>query len=295
MLTARSQSLFQILLWQKANIIKFALLSVAVVIAEELTGEVAGVLPDVPVSVLGAAIGIYVGFRTNSAYDRWWEARKLWGQLTNSSRHLTAEIMAYLPGDQHEPLRRRLILSLIRYAHLLRCELRGTPLDADEDLKRLAADQSTSAPGTTVLLRQLLVELAGLAQSGQLDDRRLQSIDQTIAVFYDVQGGCERIKNTPFPPGYGFIAEILIRTYAVMLPLAIVDDLHWFAMPVAILVCLAFKLVSEVGRALEDPFTNVPSALPLHAMSMGIERNLRDALGEAALPVPQPDRAGVLK
>jgi putative membrane protein len=94
MLTARSQSLLQILLWQRVNVLKFALLSIAVVIAEEISGQVAGVLPDVPVSVLGAAIGIYVSFRTNSAYDRWWEGRKLWGQLTNSIRHLAAELLA---------------------------------------------------------------------------------------------------------------------------------------------------------------------------------------------------------
>jgi putative membrane protein len=120
-------------------------------------------------------------------------------------------------------------------------------------------------------------------------------MDRTIATLYDVQGGCERIKNTPCPAGYGFIAEILIRAYAVFLPLAIVDDLHWWAIPVSILVCLAFKLVSEVGRALEDPFTSTASALPMLAMSLGIERNLRDALGDPAPRGTKPDSQGVLR
>jgi len=295
MITARSQSLLQILLWQKVSIVKFALLSVAVVIAEEMTGEVAGVLPDVPVSVLGAAIGIYVSFRTNSAYDRWWEARKLWGQLTNSSRHITAELFAYLPGPELAALRRRLVLGVICYAHVLRCELRGSPLRDDPDLQRLSEEQGAAPGGTTVFLRELLIALTERARAGQLDERRLQSMDRTVAVFYDVQGGCERIKNTPFPPSYGFIAEILIRAYAVVLPMAIVHELHWFALPVAILVCLAFKLVSEVGRSLEDPFEDSATALPLLTMSRGIERNLRDALGEVSpAEVPRP-ADGVLK
>lgn len=298
MLTARSQSLLQILLWQKVNIVKFALLSIAVVVAEQVSGQVGGVLPDVPVSVLGAAIGIYVSFRTNAAYDRWWEGRKLWGQLTNSCRHLTAEVLAYLPGADQGATRRRLVQRLMVYVHVLRCELWGEARERDPDLKRLAKEHALpegDEGNTTSLLRTQLEELAALAQAGQLDARRLQSMDQTIAVLYDVQGGCERIKNTPFPPGYGFIAEILIRAYAVFLPLAIVDDLRWWAIPVSILVCLAFKLVSEVGRALEEPFTSASSALPLFAMSSSIERNLRDALGDPGHPVPCPDHKGVLK
>jgi putative membrane protein len=297
MLTSRSLSLLQILRWQQANIAKFAMLSVAVVIAEELTGQVAGVLPDVPVVVLGSAIGIYVSFRTNSAYDRWWEGRKLWGQLVNSCRHLTAQVMAYLGGDALVDERRRLVERTIYYAHVLRCELRMENPASDIDLRRLDKERGMDIPtqGTTALLRQQLSELASLGRAGQLTDFRLQSLDQTIAVLYDVHGGCERIKNTPFPPSYGFIAETLIRAYAVLLTLAIVDDLHWWAIPVSILVCLALKLVSEVGRSLEDPFTNQPSALPLQAISLTIERDLVAALGEPAHPPVRPDENGVLR
>src|SRR3954469_5317768 len=105
-------------------------LSIVVVMAEELTNEVAGLLPDAPVTVLGAAIGIYVSFRTNSAYDRWWEGRKLWGQLVNSSRHFTAEVLAYLPPDLNRQAR-LLVLNQVLYVHALRCELRGERIADD--------------------------------------------------------------------------------------------------------------------------------------------------------------------
>jgi len=310
MLTYEALSTLRLLRWQTKNIAIFMSLSIAVVVAEQLTGEVAGVLPDVPVTVLGSAIGIYVSFRTNSAYDRWWEGRKLWGQLVNSSRHLCAQLLAYLPGDSSHEVARELVRRHILYVHALRCELRGELVHEDEDVKRMAGECTSaidvSRPTlTTRILRGQLSRLASLtdksapaeadrARSVPLDPRRLQSLDVTLATLLDVQGGCERIRNTPLPPSYARISELLVRTYAVLLPLAIVDDLHWMAIPVSIVVCLAFKLISEVGRVLEDPFTRAWDALPLYALSRTIERNLRDAIGDTLPPPAEPDRRGVL-
>jgi ion channel-forming bestrophin family protein len=299
MQTQEALTTLRLLRWQLGNIVIFMSLSVLVVIGEELTGEVAGVLPDLPVTVLGAAIGIYVSFRTNSAYDRWWEGRKLWGQLVNSSRHFCAQILAYLALPGLLARRRVLILQQVLYVHALRCELRHEPVATDPDIKRVASEcevsvDTGSASLTTSLLRRQLQELAQLTDKSELDARRLQTLDQTLATLLDVQGGCERIRNTPLPPNYARIAELLIRTYAVLLPLAIVDDLHWLAIPVSIVICLAFKLISEVGRVLEDPFTKDWDALPLHALSRTIERNLRDAIGDAAPPATTPNELGVL-
>jgi ion channel-forming bestrophin family protein len=270
-------------------------LSVAVVTAEELTGEVGGLLPDVPVTVLGAAIGIYVSFRTNSAYERWWEGRKLWGQLVNTSRHLCAQLFAYLPDQAAST---RLTERHILYVHSLRCELRREPVRKDPDVQRLTngcPDEPLEPPAlTTRILRRQLRELAALHRAGALDARQLQSFDQSLATLLDVQGGCERIRNTPLPPSYGRIAELLIRTHAVVLPLAIVDDLHWLALPVSVVICMAFRLINEVGRTLENPFTRDRDALPLHAISLTIEQNLSDALGLPPPPKPQRDPRGVL-
>lgn len=299
MQTFDALSTWRLLRWQLRNIAIFTSLSVAVVVAERETGEVAGLLPDAPVTILGAAIGIYVSFRTNAAYDRWWEGRKLWGQLVNTSRHFTQQVLSYLPADQMRTQTRELILHQALYVHALRCELRGDSLHEDPDIQRLAAEAEVTVDPThptltTRLLRQQLRALAKLSNEGVLDNRRLQSLDQTFAVLLDVQGGCERIRNTPLPPSYARIAELLIRTHAVLLPLAIIDDLHWLAIPVSIVVCLAFKLISEVGRVLEDPFTKAWDALPLHSLSRNIERNLRDAIGDEPPPSLRPDRKGIV-
>jgi ion channel-forming bestrophin family protein len=289
----------RLLRWQRKNIVIFTSFSILVVIAEELTGELAGLLPTAPITVLGSAIGIYVSFRSSAAYDRWWEARKLWGQLVNSSRHLASQVLAYLPGSESRAVGRQLVMRQALYAHLLRCDLRHEQMGADSDVRRLldegSLDVDVSVPGiTTQLLRMQLQTLGALGAAGKLDMRMLQSIDQTLASLLDVQGGCERIRNTPLPPGYGRIAELLIRIYAVLLPLGILGDLHWLAIPVSIVVCLSFKLISEVGRVLEDPFGSDWEALPLQAISTTIERNLRDALGEQAPPAVLPNEHGVL-
>jgi putative membrane protein len=97
------------------------------------------------------------------------------------------------------------------------------------------------------------------------------------------------------PRGYGYFAELLIQMFGVLLPLGLVQDLVWLTIPITVLVCLAFTLISEVGRVLEDPFTTFWPALPLSALSKTIEINLRERLGEEDLPpMPKPDERGIL-
>ena len=299
MRTYESLSTLRLLRWQTKNIAIFTSLSIVVVAAYALSGRVGDVLPDVPVTVLGAAIGIYVSFRTNSAYDRWWEGRRLWGQLVNTSRHFCSQALSYLPAEDERPICRELVLHHALYVHALRCELRGDEPASDADVQRLSSEaevkEDVERPGLTVrVLRNQHRTLASLSLAEVIRELQLQSFDRTLATLLDVQGGCERIRNTPLPPGYARTTEFLIRTFAVVFPLAVVDDIGWLAIPLSITICLAFKLISEVGRVLEDPFTTAYDALPLHALSRSIERNLRDAIGDSAPPALKPDRKGVL-
>lgn len=296
MRTFNSLSIAQVLRWQRRNILIFSALSTLVVVAEEILPVPIAILPDVPVSVLGGAIGIYVSFRTNSAYDRWWEGRRLWGQLVNSSRHYASQLLAYLgPVTDVAPL----ILLHALYVHALRVSLRGRPLSSDVETVRLADElgeelsELRSSPCTT-LLRKQLVAVTQRVDSFKLDPLRLHNLDRTLATLLDVQGGCERIKNTPLPPGYGYIGELLIRIYAIVLPMALIDDLQWLALPVSLLICLSLKLISEVGRVLEEPFTAAWEALPLLTLSHTIERDLREALGLPGVELPRSSVPGVV-
>ncbi|MBC8072148.1 MAG: hypothetical protein IAG13_27760, partial [Deltaproteobacteria bacterium] len=196
---------------------------------------------------------------------------------------------------QHDLVRRH-----IAYVHALRCALREQPAARDPELarhldpaERAALDDEPNA-GHALLHHQVLA-IAELGRLGALDGWRLQQLDRSIAMLLDVQGGCERIKKTPFPQSYGFVGTKLIGVYSALLPLGMVESAGWLAIPITVLVCLAFRLIDEVGDALEDPFAMQPLALPLQAITTTIEIDLERRLGQREPPpTPTPDAQGVL-
>jgi putative membrane protein len=216
--------------------------------------------------------------------------------MINVSRHFTTQALVYLASRSEEgkTLAHRLVRRHIAYVHVLRCLLRNqNPLEDEDAVVFLSDDERRELAGdsnmTHALLQRQAEEIVAFADRGGLEERRLQSMDESIRVILDVQGGCERIKKTPMPRGYGYFAELLIRTFGFLLPLGLVDDHHVLTIPITVLVCLAFTLISEVGRVLEDPFTMFWPALPLSALSKTIEINLRQRLGETGLPeLPKP-------
>jgi putative membrane protein len=291
-------SVLGLMTWQWRALLVYGVLAGTVTALDRVGGQHWFEVGTLPLGVLGGAIGIFVSFRTNSCYDRWWEGRRLWGQLVNSSRHLATQILHYVdaPGEvEHDILRRQ-----IAYVHVLRCALRGQDPWADADVQRFVDEptrtrlRGESNPNHAMLDDQTAA-IAGLVRAGKLDGFRLQALDRTIATILDVQGGCERIKRTPFPPGYGFLATRLIIAYSVLMPMGTVSDIGWAAVPLTMLICLGFVLINEVGRVLEDPFTMFWPALPLSALATTIEINLRQRLGETGLPaLPKPDARGIL-
>jgi putative membrane protein len=258
-------------------------------------------LSPLPLGVIGGAIGIFVSFRTNSCYDRWWEGRRLWGQLVNTSRHFATQVLTYTVDDGDAgALKRAIVHSHIGYVHVLRCLLRSQDPWKDADVVRFVAPDELATLAkesnpTHAILHLQTDRAVALNRMGALDDFRLTMVDRSIATLLDVQGGCERIKRTPFPPGYGFAASRLVLAYSFLLPLGIVHDLGWVTVPISVIVCMGFTVISEVGRVLEDPFTMFWPALPLSALSKTIEINLRQRLGESDLPaLPAPDERGIL-
>lgn len=253
-------------------------------------------LPPTPIAVVGGAIGIFTSFRTNHCYSRWWEGRQLWGRLINNSRDLASLAVAALPPDEARALVRR----QIAFAHVLRCSLRDHDTFADPEVlastsESERADLTRERNPAYALLHAQRVAVTRAADEGRLTELRLQAFDRILANLHDVQGGCERIKRTPFPKGYGFISERLILAFAFLLPFALVRDLGWISIPMNLLVCLSFALINEAGRVLEDPFTMFFNGLPLSAMCRTIEVNLRQRLGDTEVPpMLQPDERGIL-
>lgn len=258
-------------------------------------------LPDLPLSLMGAALGIFLGFRTNSAYDRWWEARMLWGQLVNQSRTLARQAVSFTRAhpdrSSADSWVREVIHTQIAYVHALRSHLRG------EDVLttvRSYLDEQVSQPLTKernipAALLQRLGILVGEAAANQLvDGLQLQRLDATLTAVTDVQGGCERIKNTPLPRQYDLFPEFFIYVYCVLLPLGLVGRLGLATAPLVVLIAFVFLVTNRIGRNIENPFEGSPHDTPMTALAVTIETNLRQALEQSDLPEPVRVQQGVL-
>ena len=252
-------------------------------------------IPDIAVSVLGAALSILLAFRTNSAYARWWEARTLWGALVNNSRSLARQAISFTQST--EGFSQIFIYRQIAFVHATRCALRRQ--EPWEDIRPFLDNTSMNLLRTSQNVPASLLELMGehlgaVADSKVINDWEMQRLDTTLSDLTNVLGACERIKNTPLPRQYDYYPELLIRVYCIVLPFVIVDEVGLLTPFITLLLGCAFLVLNQIGKNLEDPFEHQPYDVPLSALSRTIEINLRQALGESSLPEPIRPVGGVL-
>jgi ion channel-forming bestrophin family protein len=251
-------------------------------------------IPEMAVSVLGAALSILLAFRTNSAYGRWWEARTLWGAMVNNSRSLARQVIAFAPGSSYaETFVRRHIAFVHATRHALRREAPWTTIEpylSAESVAALRQEQNVPA----ALLIQMGTQLGDGVREGILNEWQMQRVDHTLSELSNVLGACERIKNTPLPRQYDFYPELLIKVYCIVLPFVIVDEVGYFTPVITVIVGFAFLVLNRIGKNLEDPFENTAYDVPMTALARTIEINLLQSLGETKLPEPEKLAHGVL-
>lgn len=281
----------------KYRILGVLVVAVAVTVVEHTRARWDTGLSPLPFTFVSVALGIFMGFRNNAAYDRWWEGRKLWGTLVNTSRTLCRQVLTLVgpqPGDaaRHEEaavaaLRRELVYRVIAFAHALRLALRDdatldelAPFLPADELGRLEGERNRPFAinqGTAERLRRAW-------HDGLVHPMHLPALEASLAVLTDVQGACERIKNTPIPYSYTTLIHRITAVYCYALPFGIVDQVKLFTPFVAAIVAYAFFGLDVVGEEIESPFGMDYNDLPLRSISRTIEINLRQRLGETDLP-----------
>ncbi len=266
--------------------------SVAETWAEE-TGRFSLTLTPLPFTLIGLALSIFLGFRNNTSYDRYWEGRKLWGSLVNTSRTLTRQILTLISspdaasGATDE--QRALVHRLIAYVHALRLHLRGDKdlaelapfLEPDE---RAALERESNPP--IALIQSLGDRFAAIWRAGRIDPLHLPVLEGSLRDLANIQGGCERIRSTPIPFGYTVLMHRIVGIYCITLPFGIASQVGLLTPVVVLLISYAFLGLDALGDELEDPFGTDDNDLPLSQLSRMIEINLRERLGEAELPAP---------
>lgn len=249
-----------------------------------------------PFSLIGLALAIFLGFRNSAAYDRYWEGRKLWGEMLHASRSWARGVMSYpRPGDSLEgPSGRALVMTVAAMAHALRHQLRGS--DAREDLARcLGSEEAAQMAGRrnvpAALLQQAGQGLGAWLHSGRLEPQLAATMEDRLAELTACAAGCERIASTPIPFAYTLLLHRTAYVYCFLLPFGLVDTLHGLTPLVVGLVAYTFFGLDALGDEIEDPFGTQLNHLPLDALCTTIETSLREALGETDLPpAPQPER-----
>ncbi|ANN77694.1 bestrophin family protein [Bordetella flabilis] len=250
-------------------------------------------LSPVPFSLIGVALAIFASFRNSACYERYWEGRKLWGQLLGASRCL-ARFAITVPGlPAAHPEVRRVVDLLAAFAHALRHQLRGT--DPADTLARLlgtaeAAEVMRRAyrPHHVVALLQAHIE--AWRRQGRLSDVLFAACLAQLDILTATAGGCERIRTTPVPYAYEVLLHRTTYFYCALLPFGLVESTGWATPIVAVFISYAFLALHTIAGELEDPFGQDANDLPLDALTVHIERSLAEATGAASLPpVPVPD------
>lgn len=262
--------------------------------------------PDAEISVFGIAVAIMLGFRNNEAYNRYWEARTAWGDLTNASRNFACQVMGYIqpPNElEQSPKDISAIHSELIYRHLaflnaLRLQLRKE--EKWEALKPFLSDTEylqlkTAVNKATILNHWQSRRLHELHQSGWIKQRPyVLGLMESIKAFFASQGRCERIKTTPLPRQYAFFTKSFVWIFVFLLPFGLVQHLGWVTIPIYTLLATIFTITERIGSRTEEPFENKLEDVPMSTICRNIEIDLRQQLGESSIPAPLEPKDGIL-
>jgi putative membrane protein len=245
-------------------------------------------LTFVPFTLIGVALAVFLGFRNNASYDRYWEGRKLWGMILSESRTLARQFLTL--ADKTEVMQQRhFVLTLVAIAYSLRHQLRRT--DAKHDLQRLLPpDVAQSLPSARFAPNLLVLHLAKLLQQ-QRQEQQLNLIlaaqmEQPLAKLTECISGCERLSNTPLPYTYVVILHRTAYLYCFLLPFGLVDAIGWMTPMMVTFIAYTFFALEALSDELEEPFGTTANDLPLESMCVMIETTLCEMLGDKDLPVP---------
>lgn len=246
-----------------------------------------------PFALLGITLSIFLAFRNNACYERWWEARKIWGEFVLTARSL-ARVSQVLDGNKDgisEP-RRILLECNIAYAQALLVQLR--PANPKHKIhaylpEAVFHEYSKSRNPPESVLRAMECVLIQALHSGRIEPIQFKMLDELVQKLAEIQASCERIQNTPIPFGYTLLLHRTAYTFCFLLPFCFANTLGWATPFVTALAAYTFFGLDALGNELEEPFAMGANALPINALADLIEIDIREALGDAEIPpLPTP-------
>ncbi len=247
--------------------------------------------PEMPLTIpafIGTAISILLSFKLNQSYDRWWEARKIWGSIVNDSRSLIIQLQT-LPFEIKKEIIDRIAFRQIAWAYVFGDALRGLQtlptqqhLLSQKDINELQK-QSNKA---LAIVQLNAYEIATLKSEGKIDSIAHVQIDNTLTRLVDSMGRAERIKSTVFPVTYRLFLHFMIYVFIVCLSISLTDIDAIFEIPLLMVIAATFFLLEKSATYMQDPFSNRPSDTAVTAIARTIEINIRELIGNQEVPEP---------
>ena len=275
-------------------------------------------IPFDAITAFSTALAIFLGFKNNNAYDRWWEACNWWGLLMSQSRTWARELIIFINSPKKEDhaeirtLQKRLIYRQIAYVNALRVYLRRKLKyneSGQQELFEAGNEYRDTQPfldpeeypvfskkenPPNYLLELHARDLKNTIGRGWTTDYCFVRLEETLAEFTAAQGGCERIKNTPFPRHYSFYSRMFVFMQAIMLPCAFVESMGPGMIPLTVVISFIFCSLDLIGERTEDPFENRLEDVPLTALCISIETNLKEQWGDKDLPSKAQAEKGIV-
>ncbi|OYD44424.1 hypothetical protein CHU00_17000 [Sphingobacterium cellulitidis] len=250
-------------------------------------------LNPTPLTLFGFVLALFLGFRNNASYDRFWEGRKLWGALLNTSRSLTRQILTLNNTEPDKAFTSDFIGLISCFVFALKHELRGT--DPQEDLqKRLSVVDfelvQTAKYKPVIIMRLMAEKIRKAKMEGRIDSIQQARMDENLDKLSDIVGGCERIISTPLPYSYSVLLHRTIYIYCAMLPFGLVDSLGWFMPLIVVFIAYTFVAFEAIADEIEEPFGAEANDLALNSMSEMIEDTIQEIAGNPITKTTQPFR-----
>jgi putative membrane protein len=242
-------------------------------------------LPALPLTLLGSALVVLTSFRNSSAYNRWWEARTLWGALVNNSRSFARQILTLIDDDHGiNPVKATLLRRHVAYVKCLSAHLKGRECD-EEVLQYISPQEFARAQTTNNFPNDLLNSSAALLvkeyRAGRLDSIRMARLESTLVEISNCQGGMERIANTPLPYPYVMFPKLFITLFCIIVPIGLVETLGWYTPLASTVVGFMLLAIEKIGSALQSPFLASEHEIQMTALCQNIEKNLDSMLRDA--------------
>lgn len=230
-------------------------------------------------SLLGVVLGLFLVFRTNTAYDRWWEGRRLWGGLVNSTRNFALKLYAYINKEDHEEREwfSKMIPNFVfAMKEHLRTGVQFDELEAVDDKFKDDLKKYKHKPNRIAALLYDRVNI--LYKKGAISGDQLINLDKELKDFIDAMGACERIKNTPIPYSYMMYVKKFIVIYIATLPFGFVTAHGYYTVPIVVLITFVLMSVELIAEEIEDPFGRDLNDLPTDELSGRIKDNVKEIL-----------------